>query len=643
MTAGCFPASLNGMWTTIISGAVIAASALSGSAAHSAPAAPDLPGIGPLIDRTISAQLAADKIPGAAVVVVAGGKTVVAKGYGVSDVAERTPVDPVRTEFFTGSIAKVFTATAVAQLVTEGKIDPKAPVNTYLKDFKIRDTYPGRPVTIENLMTHTAGFDDEPLGVAVRDPKDVPKLGQYLADHEPLRVRAPGTLAAYDNYGVALAGYVVESVSGEPFAQYMQEHVFGPLQMADSTFAQPHPAGVDANLAKGYRPDGGGQTAEAGQYGAWAPTGAGTVATATDVAKFMTAQLSDDPSLGAGVAELMQKQQFTMDPRLPGMAYLFEERPRDGQQILFKDGDVPGFHANLALLPKQGIGIYVVYNGDGTDGTAAWDGKALINTIVDQYFPDAGAVPVVGAPVPGPKAGAYAGTYRSDRVSRGDVTRVAGLVGAVTVEAHGDGTLTTDGLSQNPHAAAQHWYPLGNGEFAEQGGPDRLIFDGRGHLATSIDPTVAYYRLGWYASPRLHLPMLYTGAGILAAALLGFPVLALVRRLRGRAAHPRWARNARVLAGVAGALATTFTIGFLAMTGDGNAFDETVLLGSSWLTALLVLNALLAVSTIGLIAGTAAAWRLSWWRPAGRIAYTLTTLGAVSFLTVAYTYNLVWP
>lgn len=662
MTATAFLATLEGMWTNIFSGAALAASAVSGTVTYAAPvvapavapvmasgpasgAAPDLSNLAPLIDQTVAAQLAKDKIPGAAVVVVADGNTVVAKGYGVADVAKKTPVDPARTEFFTGSVAKVFTATAVAQLVQEGALDPHAPVNTYLKEFKIRDSFPGRPVTVENLMTHTGGFDDEPLGVAVRDPEDVPPLGEYLARHQPGRVRPPGTLAAYDNYGAALAGYLVETVSGEPFAQYMREHVLGPLGMDDSTFAQPHPAAIDARLAKGYRPDGGGQTAEAGQYGAWAPTGAGTVATATDVAKFMRAQLAGDARLGAGVTDLMQRRHFTMDPRLPGMAYLFEERPRDGQPILFKDGDVPGFHSNMALLPKRQVGIYVVYNGDGTDGIATWDGKALINQIVDTYFAgnDATTVAPGGAPVKDPKSGSYAGTYRSDRISRGDVTRVAGLVTSVHVETHGDGTLTTSGLSQNPNTDDQRWSPLGHGEYTEIGGQDRLVFDGHGHLATTIDPTVAYYRLGWYASPRLHLPMFYAGAGILAAAFLGFPILAAIRRLRGEPAHPRGARYARVLAAVSGALATVFTIGFVTMTSDGNAFNETVILGSSWLTALLMLNALVTIGAVGLVAGTVAAWRRGWWRPAGRIAYTLTALGAVSFLTIAFTYNLVWP
>ena len=649
------------MWTTIVSGITLAASALSGSVAHAAAGpsgggvgaaaatgttaaaaastAPDLSGVGPLIDQTVTAQLAKDKIPGAAVVVVAGGQTVFAQGYGVADTAGQAPVDPVRTEFFTGSVAKVFTATAVAQLVQQGRLDPGADVNSYLKDFKIPDTFPGRPVTVQNLMTHTGGFDADPFGVAVRDPKNVPELGRFLQDTRPARVRPPGMLTAYDNYGVALAGYLVQTVSGEPFAQYVQDHVFQPLQMDASTFQQPHPAGFDANLAKGYRPDGSGWAAENGQYGGWSPTGAGTAATATDMGKFMMAQLAKDPRLGSGVADLVQQRHFTMDPRLPGMAYLFEERPRDGQRILFKDGDVPGFHSDLALLPDKGIGIYVVYNGDGTDQIAQWDGKALINQIVDKYFPHDATPPTVAKD---PKLGSYAGTYRSDQVSRGDLTRVAGLVSSVTVSANDDGTITTDGLSQNPHIGEQRWLPLGGGEFAEQGGQDRLVFDGHGHLATSIDPTNAYYKLNWYNSPTLHRPLLYGGAGILAAAFLGFPVLALVRRLRHRPVYSRWARGARVLAWLAGGLATVFVAGLLTTTGDSDAFYEQVILGSSTLTLLLVVNALLTVCTIGLIAGSAAAWKLGWWRPAGRIAYSVTAVGAVCFLAVAFTYNLVW-
>src|SRR6201999_1565257 len=148
------------------------------------------------------------------------------------------------------------------------------------------------------------------------------------------RVRAPGVLAQYDNYGVALAGYLVQIVSGQPFAQYVQDHVLEPLGMNGTTFAQPHPAAIQAHLADGYRPEGHSQVQENGQYGAWSPTGAGTVATATDMGRFLIAQLADDPRLGAGVAVSLRQQHFTMDPRLPGMGWILQEEPRDGQPLL---------------------------------------------------------------------------------------------------------------------------------------------------------------------------------------------------------------------------------------------------------------------------------------------------------------------
>jgi CubicO group peptidase (beta-lactamase class C family) len=102
---------------------------------------------GRVADTVVPAQLARYEIPGAAVVVVAGGRQVYARGFGRADTARRTPVDPVRTRFLVGSVGRVFTATAVAQLAAAGRIDLHADVNRYLRTFKIRDTYPGRPAS----------------------------------------------------------------------------------------------------------------------------------------------------------------------------------------------------------------------------------------------------------------------------------------------------------------------------------------------------------------------------------------------------------------------------------------------------------------------------------------------------------------
>ena len=113
--------------------------------------------------------------PAAVVVVVKDGKILFEKGYGYSDVAKRKPVDPESTLFRPGSVSKLFTWTAVMQLVEQGKIDLDADVNKYL-DFEI-PPLDGKPVTMRNIMTHTSGLEEVLRGLILSDPKEIAPLG----------------------------------------------------------------------------------------------------------------------------------------------------------------------------------------------------------------------------------------------------------------------------------------------------------------------------------------------------------------------------------------------------------------------------------------------------------------------------------
>nr|BFE84354.1 hypothetical protein GCM10020093_069550 [Planobispora longispora] len=203
---------------------LLTALVLSATPAQAAPPS-DLPGVGELVDEHVTSVMAEEKIPGATVTVVAGGREVVDKGYGWADVERRLPVDPERTRFLIGSETKLFTAQAALQLVHAGKLDLDADVNSYLTTFKISDTYPGRPVTLRHLLTHTAGFDEDHV---LGSGSNVRPLGEALAATQPARLRPPGTGVTYNNYGVALAGYLVETVSGMPFEKYVEKNVFAP-------------------------------------------------------------------------------------------------------------------------------------------------------------------------------------------------------------------------------------------------------------------------------------------------------------------------------------------------------------------------------------------------------------------------------
>ncbi len=221
---------------------------------HTTPAAPGpvmtATDLGALFDGIMPLQLGSNDIAGAVVVVVKDGQVLFAKGYGYANVEARKPVSPDDTLFRVGSVSKLFTWTAVMQLVEQGRIDLDADVNRYL-DFKIPEAF-GQPVTVRHLMTHTAGFEDSLQGLFGSDPKQTADLRALLLAHPPARIYAPGTTPAYSNYGALLAGYIVQRVSGEDYATYVQRHILAPLGMAHATASQPLPASLAPLMSTGY-------------------------------------------------------------------------------------------------------------------------------------------------------------------------------------------------------------------------------------------------------------------------------------------------------------------------------------------------------------------------------------------------------
>src|SRR5256885_8274268 len=207
------------------------------------------------LDGVMAANLRDKHVAGATVAVVKDGALFYANGYGYSDVAHRAPVNPERTLFRIGSTSKLFTWTAVMQLVEQGKLDLDADVNRYL-DFKIPATYP-QPITLRHIMTHTPGFEEDGRDLITDDTTRMIPLGRWLATHIPGRVRPPGTYSSYSNYATALAGYVVQRVSGESYDDYIDRHILKPLGMTRTTTRQPLPAALRGDMSGGYTWGGG--------------------------------------------------------------------------------------------------------------------------------------------------------------------------------------------------------------------------------------------------------------------------------------------------------------------------------------------------------------------------------------------------
>lgn len=619
-----------------VSGSIALVAVLIGAPAHAEPASddPDLSDVGGLVDEVVAEQLKDGDVPGAAVTIVSRGEVVHSKGYGYADLDSKTEVDP-DTAFYTASTAKLFTAAAVLQLEERGKLDLDTDVNEYL-DFDIPDTFADRPITITDLLTHTAGFDPDygMVGQGFSDPKDLPSLRDSVVDPPP-RVEPPGTVIAYDNYGVALSGYIVERVAKVPYADYIDEHVYRALGMTGSSATQPYPDAIADNLATGYRPEGGGQTATIGNYSPWTPTGPGQVFTAADMGKFMIDQFAEKSALGEGVPRRLMTQQYTQHEGMPGLGLIYEERQHGDETVLFKGGDGTGFHNDMILLPEAELGVFFTVNGDGGSGLNL---GAVADAVLAEYFPAAEADEPTA--IADPDVDAYAGAYQSSRVSHHSILKLRVMSQSrVIVTANGDGTLTTSDktLSSKDDVDTQKWVPIEPGVFQEADGPHRIAFDD-GVLTQPLSQNQVYVKQSWYESPTLHQYVVLVALAILLLGLLGLPLAALRRR-----DNPRGATLARLLAWLTSAIAIGTAVALVSLLLDRDAAIEALMMAVPLVFVIMIGATVAVVGAAAMAVATVVAWLRGWWRTTGRLSYTFLSLAAIAFAAFVVTYNVTGP
>lgn len=379
-------------------------------AAEAAARAPPggLEGIEALVDAAMATGMTEEHIPGAAIIVVRNGQVVFAKGYGKADLASGRPFTPDETIFPIASVSKLFTATAAMQLVDNGAVDLDADVNRYLESAKIPPTYP-EPVTLAQLLSHTSGLDELP-GRRVRSASELMPLGRFLSQRL-VRVHAPGEMTSYSSYGMSLAGLMVEEVSNTPFEDYLRQHIWQPLGMADTSIAMP---GNASRLATAYERDGGKLVPIPYEIYQTPPV-ASILSTADDMSRFMIAHLDggrfgDRRILSESATARMHRREATMHPKLPGWTLGFQEGDLNGQRILEHGGDIGGFSTLLTLLPEHDAGFFIVHHLESNN--LRFD---LRQAILDRYFPDTRKRE---APVPDPQKAAglkrFAGTYRAN-------------------------------------------------------------------------------------------------------------------------------------------------------------------------------------------------------------------------------------
>ena len=485
------------------------------------------------LDGYLPYALKTGDIAGAEVAVVKDGQIVTLRGYGYADVAEKKSVDPKLTLFRPGSVSKLFTWTAVMQLVEQGKIDLDTDVNKYL-DFKIppRD---GKPITMRNLMQHTAGFEEQAKGTITEGSS--PSYDALLKAWVPERVFAPGTTPAYSNYGASLAGYIVQRVSGESFDDYIDRHIFEPLEMKHSTFRQPLPAALVPLMSKGYRV----ASAEPGKFEIVGPAPAGSLSSpAEDMAHFMIAHLQGGEYQGkrilsAATAETMHNSPLTLLPPLNRMELGFFETNVNGREVIGHLGDTKYFHTSLHLFLKENVGFYVSFNSLGKDGAAGGLRSALFQDFADRYFPAAlTQTPAVDAKSAASDGALLSGTWANTRGAQSDFLAFLGFLGQTKVAVNGKGELVIAGL-QDLSSKPRRWVEVEPFVWKDVNSHDRLaakVVDGR-PVRWSFDllsPFMVFERVPWYANSTWLKPLLYASIAALALTVIFWPVNAIVRR-----------------------------------------------------------------------------------------------------------------
>jgi CubicO group peptidase (beta-lactamase class C family) len=579
-------------------------------------------------------------IAGATLAVVKDGEIFFAKGYGYADVKEKKPVDPEKTLFRPGSVSKLFTWTAVMQLVEQGKIDLNADINIYLKDFKIPDTYP-ESITMIHLLTHTAGFEDFLSEMAVRRPEALAPLAEFLAKKMPARVRPPGKLTSYSNYGTALAGYIVEEISGMPFEDYIEENIFEILDMQNSTFRQPLPPHLIDDMSAGYTYEKGIYMPHGFEYiNGIAPAGSMST-TATDVAKFMIAHLQhgkygENRILEEETTKLMHTQLFTHDPRVDGNAHGFWEMTYNNIRAISHGGDTFLFHSLLSIIPEKNLGLFLSFNSLG-GSWPVYDN--LMKAFLDRYYPAPELTDIETPRYFISRAKRFTGSYGVTRVVETTYEKLLGLMMTAKVEATEDNTLL---ITMPMGLGTSQWVEEEPLVFREAGGKDTVVFheNSRGritHAFFSQIPILAGIKLAWYKTPGFHYSLLAICV-ILFLSTLSWPASSISKSVcRSNREIPGAPGLVRVIAGGMSALYIIFLIGMFLTVSN---YMELIFGVPPFLKILLILPILSVLLTIGALFFVYVGWKNKYWTICGRMHYTLVVLASLVFLWFLAYWNL---
>ena len=607
------------------------------------------------LDNILNTKLEKYHIPNATVSVVKEGEIVYKKGFGFADIEDNISVDADTSLFRIGSTSKLITWTAVMQLVEDGKLDLNVDVNNYL-DFEIPprliNSLGGiiaEPITLTHLMTHTPGFEDYPDVLFRLSADEWLPLNEYIRNYLPSRIFPAGEVAAYSNYGTALAGYIVERVSGLHFAEYVEKNIFLPLGMNKSTYRQPLSVDVSTHIARPYRFING--VYVGGDFEYILPEPAGSMSsTALDMARFMIAHLDGGAYNGGRILKeetikKMHKQHFTNHPDLGGMTLGFMEGIFNNQGVIFHGGGTMLYSTGFYLVPEENIGIFISYSG----------GNHLLHSEVfqefmDYYYPT--EAPYKNLPHNDSKERAkkFIGEYQMNRRSITTDEKSGSLfMGVIHVDLDEDGYLLVTNVGEtNKFIEIEPgvYQNLREGRTQDYFGPfHKIVFktDPYGRIMLTTDGPMTYSRAPSYATMGFTLTALIIILFILIVSLVYWTIRRILARFKQRKIHD--SKLSIITQWIGICFSITVLVLFAAILSSGEIdpvyqLPKVAYMPIEGRPLLNFIEALMMISSLSLVSLLVIAWWKNLWRTPSRIHYTLFTLAALGLMWIFNYWNL---
>ena len=603
--------------------------------------------LAPFFDGIVPLQLERSDVAGASVLVMQNGAVLLEKGYGFADLKSKKPVDPATTIFRLASISKLFTWVSVMQLAEQGKLDIDSDINRYL-DFQVPPAF-SQPITLRNLMTHSGGFEDEARDIIVTNPKQAVSLRDFLIRNQPKRIFAPGTIPAYSNYGVGLAGYIVQRVSGQPFEQYVEQHIFAPLKMEHSTFYQPPPSPLLRLPSEGYPTDT--QKSPIG-FEIFNPVPAGGVSsTAADMGRFGQAllnggELDGERILKPETVAAMWTPQFRASDQLPPIGMGFYQVWRNNLRWIGHEGDLVAFHSLFMLEPSQKLLLFISYNSTGGGERTR---PEIIDMFTDRYLPGPTGQSFVA--LPRKELEDIEGVYQSTRREESGKLKLLSLLSQRVATVDKESVLHIEDIKDLRHHPVK-WKPIGKDLWQEVDG-QRRVFAIRGEggqvVRLAYDfPGVQAQRVPWYEHQGPVLTAVGASLAVMILVVLA-PLIRLGRKLILRRRPPLEPRpgthwlplTTQVAAGLWVVLLVTLGICVVVFGGE-DAMPPT----SAWDKYFVLLNIVTAVAIAFSLAPVISAiriWRHSTLRKISMVKYSLVGVACVVLCWFAIYWHILGP